>query len=106
MTLSEYQEAAAKTAIYPRSSAVVYPTIGLAGEVGELCNKIKKSIRGDYDIADRLEGIKKEMGGVLWYLAALANDLHVSLDDVAEVNVQQLQDRMMRNKIQGDGDDR
>jgi NTP pyrophosphatase (non-canonical NTP hydrolase) len=106
MTFEEYQEQAAKTAIYPRSSAVVYPTIGLAGEVGELCNKIKKAIRGDYDLADRLDYIKKEMGGVLWYLAAIANDLHISLDEVAEMNIGQLQDRMLRNVIQGDGDDR
>lgn len=83
MKLSEYQLAAAKTAAYPREYAVLYPTIGLAGEIGEVCNKCKKIIRDDGDTLnpDRAAQIRKEIGGVVWYVAALATDLNQRLCD-------------------------
>ena len=53
MDFNEYQQAAAKTAIYPQRMAVVYPTLGLAGETGEVAEKVKKTFRdneGNFDI--------------------------------------------------------
>lgn len=103
MTFSEYQEAARSTAIYPRDRAIVYPALGLTGEAGEVAEKVKKWIRdGNLD----REAIAKELGDVLWYIAALAGDLEISMDQIAQQNVLKLQDRAARGKLQGSGDNR
>ncbi len=109
MKLQEYQEKAAEFAIYPKTHAITYPALGLAGEAGEVANKVKKFIR---DGADResfevkkLE-IAAEIGDVLWYCAALANDLGFELSALAAANLSKLQGRKDRGKISGDGDNR
>ena len=103
-----YQTEARKTAIYPREESITYPALGLAGEVGEVCERIKKAIRGDFKIFDDepYKAIEKELGDVLWYLAALASELHLSLGDIAQMNINKLKDREKRNVLQGDGDER
>lgn len=107
-TLNEYQQAARQTAIYPDNYSVVYPTLGLTGEAGEVSDKVKKIIRdkgGVFDVHDDYE-IAKELGDVLWYLANLASDLGYSLDDVARFNIEKLKSRAERNVLQGSGDNR
>ena len=127
MTFDEYQEFAASTAIYPRSAAIFYPALGLPGEVGEVAekvvelhtlqmaahagkaaNQVKKIIRDDEgEIADtRKRAIAKEIGGVLWYCAALATDLGFNLGDIAQENADILASRATRGTLKGDGDDR
>lgn len=103
MTFEEYQEQARSTAIYPRDRAIVYPALGLTGEAGEVAEKVKKWIRdGTLD----KEAIAKELGDVLWYIAALSGDLGISMDEIASQNIRKLQDRASRGKIQGSGDNR
>lgn len=104
MTFEEYQQAARSTALYPAEHQVIYPALGLVGEAGEIANKIKKTLRGDKEL-DR-DVLADEMGDVLWYLAALASDLDLNLDDVAQRNVEKLSDRKARGVIKGDGDRR
>ena len=85
-----------------------YPTLGLVGEAGELANKIKKVMRDDKGIIPnekKLEFIK-ELGDVLWYVAALATELEIDLDEVAETNIKKLFSRKDRGKLGGSGDDR
>lgn len=82
MQASEYQRAARTTALYPTSAAVYYPAMGLVGEVGELCNKAKKIVRGDVTFEQRLEDFKKELGDVVWYIAGVASDLGITLEEV------------------------
>ena len=126
MQLNEYQKRARITAIYPKELKVIYPALGLAGEAGEVCEKIKKVMRGDlaeeiksnkqsvskwFDNAGKLQResnarIGKELGDVLWYVANLATDLGLDLDDIATKNIDKLRDRERRNVLQGDGDDR
>ena len=53
-----------------------------------------------------LDGVGLELGDVLWYISALADDLGVTLEEVAKANIEKLQSRMERNKIKGDGDNR
>lgn len=109
MKLDEYQEKASKTAIYPKNYELIYPALGLAGEAGEVANKVKKFIRDGADQETfelkKLE-IAKELGDVLWYIAALSNDLGVKLSAIAAGNLDKLEDRMKRNAISGDGDNR
>jgi len=103
MTFNEYQEKASKTAIYPEQFKLVYPALGLAGEAGEVAEKVKKLIR---DGTLQVEDLKKELGDVLWYVSALASDLNIDLDDVAATNVAKLQSRSARGVIGGSGDNR
>jgi NTP pyrophosphatase (non-canonical NTP hydrolase) len=103
---AKYQQEARKTRRIPDAHAVTYSALGLAGEAGELANKVKKIMRGDDNRAELVEGIKSEMGDVLWYLAALADDLDVSLADIAEENLEKLRSRHARGKILGGGDNR
>ena len=102
MTFDEYQEFARSTAIYPEDCRVVYPTLGLCGEAGEVAEKIKKHMRD----GRTLVGVGLELGDVLWYISALADDLGVTLEEIAQANVAKLSSRMERNKITGDGDNR
>lgn len=106
MTLNEYQKKARVTAIY--SDPVIYPTLGLAGETGEVAEKVKKVLRDSsgYFSAVKKEEIKKELGDVLWYLANLAEDLGITLDDVAQLNIDKLYDRKDRGVLGGSGDNR
>ncbi|WP_291810376.1 nucleoside triphosphate pyrophosphohydrolase family protein [Limnobacter sp.] len=106
MQLSAYQIAAKRTAIYPEEAKVTYPALGLAGEVGEVCNKIKKVTRDGLSIDDIRSDLFKELGDVLWYLSALAHDLDISLDNLAEQNLEKLQTRQQRGTLQGSGDNR
>ncbi len=103
-TFAAYQQAARKTAFCPKDHKITYATMGLAGEAGELANKVKKLMRGDTNRDELLAGIKAEMGDILWYLAALADDLDVDLGQVADENITKLQDRFARDKLRGDGD--
>lgn len=103
-SFQEYQALAKTTAIYPEGSRVVYPTLGLCGETGEIAEKIKKHIRDGKEL-DK-EDLKKELGDVLWYLSALAGDLGIDLQDVALTNYLKLKSRKERNVIQGSGDNR
>lgn len=108
MNLSAYQTQAKKTAIYGREDSVIYPTLGLCSEAGEVAGKIKKIMRdtkGKISEED-LDALKSELGDVLWYLAALSSDLGFSLDEVAKANLEKLEDRMKRDKIGGSGDER
>lgn len=101
--MNDYQRAAASTAIYPSSSSLVYPALGLAGEAGEVANKVKKIIRdGTFDPDD----LADEIGDCLWYIAALCRDLNIDLQTVANNNIKKLLDRQKRGKLTGSGDNR
>lgn len=109
MQFDEYQKKTRETAIYPgKDNNFVFPTLGLAGETGEVSEKIKKVIRDKDGIVDEnsREEIKKELGDVLWYLAQLATELRISLNDVAEKNVAKIMERKERGTVHGDGDNR
>jgi len=108
MTLNEYQEKALETAIYSENYKVIYPALGLAGEAGEVSDKVKKIIRDDNQILtdDKAKAIAMEIGDVLWYCATLSNDLGFTLEDVAEMNYQKLKSRKERGVIGGNGDNR
>lgn len=108
MTLDEYQQKAMETAIYPCDNSIAYTVLGLAGETGEIAEKVKKTIRdrqGMFDEAVKLD-IAREAGDVLWYLAALAHELGMTLDDIARINLDKLRSRSLRDTLRGNGDNR
>ncbi len=105
ITLDEYQRGALRTAMYPRAHTVIYPALGLAGEAGEVCEKIKKALRDHHGVFDR-DALTRELGDVLWYVAVLANDLGLTLGDIATTNLAKLADRAERGVLGGEGDTR
>ncbi len=109
MDFEEYQKESKKTAKYPNAgNDIIYPTLGLASESGEVAGKIKKVIRDKGGIIDDVtkDDIKKELGDVLWYVSQIASELKLDLNDIAKANLEKLFSRLERNKIQGEGDNR
>jgi NTP pyrophosphatase (non-canonical NTP hydrolase) len=101
---NQYQEFVKGMKVYPEQHKIIYPTLGLTGEAGEIAEKVKKYLRGDKEL-DR-EGLLKEMGDPLWYLTSLADDLGFTLQDVVDANVEKLTSRKERGVLKGSGDDR
>lgn len=112
MTLAEYQQAARTTALYPVEVRVLYPTLKLAGEAGEVAEKLGKLMRDEgYLPGTPLSDLQRsalaaELGDVLWYVANLAADLGLSLEEVAGGNLAKLASRKARGVLHGSGDDR
>ena len=113
MNFDEYQKKAKKYDYFEPTdnllaTGFMEKTLGLAGEAGEVVDKIKKILRdkdGVVSDEDRA-AIKKELGDTLWYLATIARYLELPLSEVAEGNLAKLEDRWQRNKIRGEGDER
>lgn len=131
LTLDDYQVAASHTAIYPyKGKNLVYTVMGLAGEAGELANKVKKLMRSAglesnvhlkqveenilkitdkkkreklIDVYNSLEG---ELGGILWYVSQCATELYVEFNHVGTDNLDELSGRVKKDNVEGDGDDR
>ena len=109
MDFNDYQIKSRKTAGYPAiGHPIIYPTLGLVNEAGEVAGKIKKVFRdkdGQINNETR-DTLKAELGDVLWYLAQVATELDLTLDEIAEHNIEKLYSRLERGKIKGDGDNR
>ena len=99
MNFEEYQSEAKRTALYPnRLKNLEYPTLGLAGEAGEVANIVKK-IQRDFggEITNEIRAkLKDELGDVLWYISACADELNLTLAEIAEFNVEKLAKRHHR----------
>ncbi len=108
-TFQIYQRESRKTwSLIHTDHAIVYPTLGLANEAGEVAGKVKKIFRdrnGVISDADR-EALKGELGDVLWYLTQICTELDLTLEEVAEANLTKLFSRLERGVIGGEGDKR
>jgi NTP pyrophosphatase (non-canonical NTP hydrolase) len=114
LTFADYANAAATTIVYPDAGGnLVYPALKLAGEAGEVAEKVGKLMRDKgYSVTnphilhvDRLD-LAKELGDVLWYISALAFELGYTLEEVAMMNIGKLADRKDRGTLKGSGDNR
>lgn len=117
LTFNEYQKQASKTAVYaeslkimglPESVYFMYPVLGLAGESGEVCEKIKKILRDKKGIATEkdIADIGAEAGDLLWYISELVGRFNLNLGEIAQNNLNKLQDRQKRSVLHGEGDKR
>jgi NTP pyrophosphatase (non-canonical NTP hydrolase) len=107
--LSDYQDRSRATAVYPDAGRnLTYPALGLCGEAGECAEKVKKAIRDDGGALteERRAALAAELGDVLWYLAQLATEAELDLDEIAADNLAKLLSRRDRGVIQGSGDAR
>lgn len=110
MEMNKYQLEATKTAIYPgkyTTTGLLYTALGL-GEAGEVQGKVKKILRDDNGelTQEKQIVIAAELGDLLWYIANMAEELGVSLDYIAEQNLNKLNSRKDRGVLQGSGDNR
>ena len=112
MELNAYQRRARATALYPDETKLLYPVLKLAGEAGEVSEKLGKAMRDrgwspGQELPDEVrDDLVRELGDVLWYVASVAADLGVDLETVAERNVAKLAGRAERGTLHGSGDDR
>ena len=108
MELSDYQDLSRRTAQYPRDAWLAYPSLGLVGEAGEVAEHVKKAIRDDGGkVSDeRREALAMELGDVLWYVAQLASELGLELEEIAQENLEKLSSRQQRGVLSGSGDNR
>lgn len=109
MTLNEYQALALRSASYPNiGNNVVYPTLGLVGESGEFAEQIKKMLRDDNGVMtpERKAKAIRELGDAQWYIGAIARELGVTLEEVAQANLDKLSERLAAGTIKGEGSDR
>jgi NTP pyrophosphatase (non-canonical NTP hydrolase) len=105
--LSDYQRRSRVTAVYPDAgSNLAYPALGLCGEAGEAAEKVKKAIRDDGGelTPERRDALATELGDVLWYVAQLATEAGLELDQIARANLEKLLSRRDRAVLQGSGD--
>jgi len=109
MKFDDYQKKSKKTAIYPAiGHRVIYPTLGLVNEAGEVAGKIKKIFRDQEGKVSKknINDLKGELGDVLWYVAQVCSELGLSMNEVAEYNLEKLMSRLERGVIGGSGDNR
>lgn len=104
MDINEYQERS--TAFRVPSSTPEERVFGLLEESGELAGVFKRLFRGDYDTSVAGQKLAGELGDILWYAANIATDNNWRLSEILNANLQKLEDRKLRNKILGSGDDR
>jgi NTP pyrophosphatase (non-canonical NTP hydrolase) len=109
MLLSDYQTLSRRTATYPGAGEnIVYPTLGLAGEAGEVAEKVKKLLRDDGGVLseERRGALAAELGDVLWYVAQVATEAGLELEEIAQANIDKLLSRQERGVLSGSGDQR
>lgn len=109
MRFSEYQQLSRETAVYPQlGENLIYPALGLCGEAGETAEKVKKAIRDDGGVLtpQRRAALAAELGDVLWYVAQLATEADLDLEEIADSNLEKLSSRKRRRVLHGSGDDR
>lgn len=116
MTPKEYQLFVQSTAIFPDDAGIVYTTLGMIGEAGEVSEKVKKMIRRQqttrsetlimHMTREQKEDLIKEVGDVLWYATALLSEIGATLQDAIDKNVEKLSSRKERGVLEGNGDNR
>jgi len=104
--LTDYVKWTDKTAVYPEAFGLGYCALGLAGEAGEVANKVKKYYRGDKNLAMLRNDVSAELGDVMYYIARLCRHLDLDLDSVIKENMYKLERRKAEGTLLGDGDNR
>ena len=105
MKFNEFQDLAMSTRL--ESANLLYVLMGLVGEVGEVYSLLAKGIRDGVEDEEAFrDKVKKELGDVLWFVAAICEDMDYTMDECAEAVVKKLKDRKERGVLKGSGDNR
>jgi NTP pyrophosphatase (non-canonical NTP hydrolase) len=107
-SLQAYQEFVRSTKAYDAEYALVYPILGLTNEAGEVAGKLKKIMRDENGQLSQasFHALVAELGDVLWYVTAVADDLGITISDIFYENYKKLSSRKARGVIKGSGDNR
>jgi NTP pyrophosphatase (non-canonical NTP hydrolase) len=84
----------------------IYALLNLGGEIGEVMSLVAKFIRDGGDMEEYKKNMSKELGDIMWMVAAVAKDHNLSLSDICTQNLDKLESRKIRAVIQGSGDNR
>lgn len=105
ITLLQFHKMSLGTKLYNHPA---YPYLKLSGEAGEVSEKYGKILRDKAGVISKedKQELLKELGDVLWYICAIADDLGSSLDIVGRMNLDKLLDRQKRGTLRGSGDNR
>lgn len=98
--LNYFQKESTRTAVYQKQKSIdglTYAVLGLVGEAGELANKLKKHLRVGSAVDNDV--LADELGDVLWYISAVANEIGYDLSAVAEMNLEKLKQRKIKNEL-------
>lgn len=109
-----YTDAAVKfieecTVVFPddiKMLSAMYCAGKLNGEAGEVAEIVFKAFRGGAFEPEKLQGLFKELGDIMWYVARLADIFGWKLEDVMQANIDKLMDRKERGVLHGYGDER
>lgn len=98
MEFNEYQEKAKETiqknAATDNLTSIV-PFLGIIGEIGSLVTELKKKFRdGDAYVAFKSK-LSEELGDVLWYISTIATQNGLTLESVAQRNLEKIHDRFL-----------
>ncbi len=88
MNFEDYRVRVKETLRHAQEDEIIYPVLGLADGAGLVTGKVKQWLQGDE--LDRVE-ISRGLGDILWHVAALASDLGISLEDIAEKNLEEVE---------------
>lgn len=93
MEFNEYQELSLRTAanFHDVRMALGITALGLTGEAGEVSDIVKKFLGHGHELD--AEVITKELGDVLWYIAVMSDALNITLEDIAQKNIDKLKAR-------------
>lgn len=110
MNFTEYQDDVQELAITKLTGIheVMYSTLGILGEAGEISEKIKKIVRDKHGIISEEDKqlLGKETGDVLFYIAKFLSDIGLDFETIAMENIQKCRDRETRGVVSGSGDNR
>lgn len=108
MKANDFQLWTERTASYPKDLALLYTTIGLSNEAGEVLGVVKKMMRDDNNILteEKRKKLLDETADCMWYIARICTEMHVTLEELFDLNTIKLEDRLKRGVIQGSGDNR
>jgi len=105
--IKEYEGLVKSTAVFDKTQAMTYLSLGLTSEAGEVAGHLKRVYRGDEKMTpELLEKVSKELGDVLWYLTAMSLEIGSDLTEIMDNNTKKLTKRKEENKILGRGDNR
>lgn len=96
MEFSSYQQQAKKTIqeyIQGKEANKLVPFLGLIGEAGSVITELKKNLRDGKSYTSYNKKLKEELGDLLWYIATIATENSLKLEEIASDNLLKIKDR-------------
>lgn len=102
MNFNDYQIEAEKTIQKYKADDTankVIPFLGIIGEAGSVVSELKKHLRDGTSYSNYNNKLEEELGDVLWYIAAIASQNDIQLEDIAKANVAKITDRFAEDSM-------